>query len=224
MTRTLKLGLLALLLAAGAQAQTTTTYTGTIKDLAQNPVTTGQVNFTLAPATDSTVPGTGRFTPSTIHCNINADGTLSGYVGGVLSGACIVTSNTSLSPTGTSYRICIQPQFATPGSCFYDYALGGSKDISTAAPTLSTGPLNYGGTPGGPGPQGIAGPAGATTYTVVIDTVTANHFALVSANGTMTLVPVSSAVAGTTGITLVDSVTSAIHVLAVTNAALTIIP
>ncbi|MCU1247083.1 MAG: hypothetical protein JWQ49_112 [Edaphobacter sp.] len=137
-----------LLMAAGLHAQTTT-YTGSIKDLALKPVTSGQVTFTLAPSTDSTLPGTGRFTPSTVTCSIKGDGTLAASGSGV--GACVVTSNTALSPAGTSYRICIQPQFATPGSCFFDYATGGSKDISTVAPTLQTGPLNYNGVPGPPG-------------------------------------------------------------------------
>jgi hypothetical protein len=153
MMRILKTGLLcalATLASAAALGQTLTTYTGIIKDLAQNPVTSGQVTFTLAPPTDATVPGVGRFTPVTLSCNINVDGTLSGYVGGIVSGACVVTMNTALSPQGTSYRICIQPQFSTPGSCFYDYALQPSKDISTIVPTLSTGAVNYGGVPGPP--------------------------------------------------------------------------
>jgi hypothetical protein len=137
-----------LLMAVGLHAQTTT-YTGVIRDLALKPVTSGQVTFTLAPSTDSTLPGTGRFTPSTVTCSIKGDGTLAASGSGV--GACVVASNTALSPTGTSYRICIQPQFATPGSCFYDDATGGSKDISTVAPTLQTGPLNYNGVPGPPG-------------------------------------------------------------------------
>jgi hypothetical protein len=136
----------ALVVAAGLHAQTTT-YTGQIKDLALNPVTSGQVTFTLAPSTDSTMPGTGRFTPQTITCNISGSGTLSASGG---FGACTVASNTALSPAGTSYRICIQPGFATTGSCFYDYATGGTKDISTIAPTLRTGPLNYNGVQGPP--------------------------------------------------------------------------
>jgi hypothetical protein len=146
------LSLLALALAVlcGYTPAQTTTYTGTIKDLSLNVVTAGQVTFTLAPPTDSTVPGLGRFTPSTINCTINLNGTLSGYVAGVVSGACIVTSNTALSPTGTSYKICIQPNFSTPGSCFFDYAITATKDITTIVPTLGTGPINYGGAPGPP--------------------------------------------------------------------------
>lgn len=124
----------------------TTIYTGTIKDLAGNAVTSGKVTFTLAPSTDSTIPGSGRFVPTTVSCTINADGSLSAQP----SGACTVASNTSLSPTGTSYKICIQPYFAQPGSCFFDYAVTSTKDISTAAPTLNTGPVNYSGIPGPP--------------------------------------------------------------------------
>src|ERR1700679_2891580 len=92
----------------GLHAQTTT-YTGTIKDLSLNPVTSGQVTFTLAPSTDSTLPGTGRFTPRTITCSITGSGALTASNG---VSACTVASNTSISPSGTSYRICIQPGFA----------------------------------------------------------------------------------------------------------------
>lgn len=157
--------LLTVFLSSIASYGQSTTYTGTIKDLSLNVVTSGQVTFTLTPKTDSTIPGTGRFTPSTITCNINSDGTLSGFVGGTVSGACTVAMNTAISPSGTSYRVCIQPNYATPGSCFYDYATTASKDISTVAPTLPTGPINYGGVPGpiGPiGPQGVPGVVNAT--------------------------------------------------------------
>lgn len=131
-------------------AQTLATYTGVIKDLAQNVVTSGQVTFTLTLPSTATIPGTGTFTPTTISCNINVDGTLSGFVGGVVNGPCMVTMNTALTPAGTAYRICIQPNFNAPGSCFYDYAIAATKDITTVVPTLSTGPLNYSGIPGPP--------------------------------------------------------------------------
>lgn len=139
----------------------TTIYTGVIKDLTGAVVTSGKVTFTLTPSTDSTVPGSGRFVPTTVTCSINSDGTLSAQP----SGACTVASNSSLSPTGTSYKVCIQPYFASPGSCFFDYAITSSKDISTIAPTLSTGPINYGGVPGPQGIQGIQGiPGGSLSY------------------------------------------------------------
>lgn len=149
--------ILLLFLMAGVAHSQTTTYTGTIKDLSLNVVTSGQVAFTLAQPVSSTIPGTGVFVPTTVYCNINADGSLSGYVAGVVSGSCIVASNTAISPSGTAYRICVQPYNTTPGSCFYDYATTSSKDITTVAPTLQTGPLNYNGVPGPPGPQGPVG-------------------------------------------------------------------
>ncbi len=142
----------------GAAFAQTTTYTGTIKDLANNPVTAGQVTFTLTPSTDSSIIGIGRFTPTTITCGINANGTISASGGG----ACVVVSNTALTPTGTAYRICLQPNFITPGSCFYDYAVTTSKDISTVIPTLSTGLVNYQGPPGATGATGAAGVQGPT--------------------------------------------------------------
>lgn len=134
------------------------TYTGIIKDLTGAPVTSGRISFTLAPSTDVTVSGSARFVPTIVSCSISPSGAVVANDG---VSACSVTANTALSPPGTSYRICIQPNFSTPGSCFYDYALGGTKDISTVAPTLNTGPINYGGVPGpvGPlGPRGIQGP------------------------------------------------------------------
>jgi hypothetical protein len=158
-----KFFLIPVLLLAGLLQAQTTTYTGTIKDLALNPVTAGQVQFTLTPPADSTLPGTGRFTPIAVTCNINADGTLSGFVGGVVSGACKVTSNTALSPSGTAYRICIQPYNQTPGSCFFDYAITSTKDITTIAPTLQTGPLNYNGVPG-PALNFLGAWSGTTVY------------------------------------------------------------
>jgi hypothetical protein len=158
--------LLSVLMLAGVTQTQTTTYKGTIKDLALNPVTAGQVQFTLTPPTDSNLPGTRRFTPIAVSCNINADGTLSGFVGGVVSGACTVISNTALSPSGTAYRICIQPYNQTPGSCFFDYAITSSKDITTIAPTLQTGPLNYA-SPGAPGRDRTNGAPGMVTATGV---------------------------------------------------------
>ncbi|CAN5467055.1 hypothetical protein BH10ACI4_BH10ACI4_25060 [soil metagenome] len=133
----------------GAAQSSTQIYTGTIKDLKGATVTSGRITFTLTPSTDITVSGTARFTPSTVSCLINATGNPVATNG---SSACGIIPNLSISPSGTSYRVCIQPYNTTPGSCFYDYALGGTKDISTIAPTLSTGPVNYSGIPGPPGP------------------------------------------------------------------------
>lgn len=137
----------------------TTTWTGIIKDVQNNVVTSGKVTFTLTQSVDATVPGGSRFVPSTVSCSINADGTM-----GIGAGACVTTMNTAISPTGTSYKVCIQPYFAQPGSCFFGYAITASQDITTQVPTPSTGPFNYNplaqGIPGPPGPQG---PIGAPT-------------------------------------------------------------
>lgn len=137
----------------------TTTWTGIIKDVQNNVVTSGKVTFTLTQSVDATVPGGSRFVPSTVSCSINADGTM-----GIGTGACVTAMNTAISPTGTSYKVCIQPYFAQPGSCFFGYAITASQDITTQVPTPSTGPFNYNplaqGIPGPPGPQG---PIGAPT-------------------------------------------------------------
>lgn len=180
-----------LLMTGAAFAQTTQTYTGTIKDLTQQVVTSGQVSFTLTLPNASTIPGVGTFVPTTILCNINTDGTLSGYVAGVASGACIVTANISLSPTGTSYRICEQPYYSTPGSCFYDYALGGTKDISSIVPTLPTGPINYGGVQGPPlDVQGVW--SSTQTYRIGQVVSYSNSVYISLANGNLNNIPSSS--------------------------------
>lgn len=134
-----------------------TTWTGVIRDTSNAIVTSGKVNFTLAPSTDATIPGSSRFVATTTSCTINSDGTL-----GIGTGACVTTMNTALSPTGTSYKICIQPYFAQPGSCFYGFAVLASQDITTQVPTPSTGPFNYNPLAQGlPGPQGPPGSPGA---------------------------------------------------------------
>jgi hypothetical protein len=192
---------------AFASGQTTTTYTGVIKDLSQNVVAAGQVTFELRPSLDATISGFARFVPSTITCSINQatagassaaraanSVTISGLTGhtfvtndivtvsgmtdssfngtftvgsttatsitypqtagntttgsGVISalrstpgpGSCTVTMNTALNPSGTSYRICIQPNYISPGSCFNDYAVVSSRDITTVIPTPTTSP------------------------------------------------------------------------------------
>lgn len=119
-----------------ACGQSLTTYTGTIKDLSGAVVTAGQVTFTLQPGLDSTISGVARFVPSTITCNINGSGNIVSLSGG----SCQVVQNTSLNPAGTSYQICIQPNFISPGSCFNDYAATSTKDITTVVPTPTTSP------------------------------------------------------------------------------------
>jgi parallel beta-helix repeat protein len=123
-----------LLMASAGFAQTTTTVTGTIKDLTGTTVTSGQVTFNLKPSSDTTISGTARFVPTTATCSITASGVKA--LDNV--SACTITNNTSLTPSGTYYLVCIQPQFASPGSCLNWYALGGTQDITTVVPTPST--------------------------------------------------------------------------------------
>lgn len=129
--------LIAFVMFTGVLFGQTTTYTGTVKDLSGALVTSGNVTFTLTPSVDTTISGTSRFSPLTVNCTINGSGALVANDG---VSACVVTQNTALTPTGTSYTICIQPQFTSPGSCFVDYAVTSSKDISTVAPTPQLSP------------------------------------------------------------------------------------
>jgi hypothetical protein len=126
-----------LLFSLAAAAQTTTSVTGTIKDLTNTAVTSGQVTFELKPSLDTTISGSARFSPATVTCGINGAGAVKDQA---LSGTCTVTNNTSLTPSGTYYKVCIQPQFISPGSCFNWYALGTSTDITTVVPTPATTP------------------------------------------------------------------------------------
>jgi hypothetical protein len=131
-----KLPLVWVLLAVAAVAQTTTTVTGTIKDLAGNVVTSGQVTFDLQPGADTTISGSGRFVPTTITCLIDGSGQLTGASG---SGSCVVTQNTALTPAGTYYLVTLWPD-GVPSSKFNWYAVGASQDISTVVPTPGTAP------------------------------------------------------------------------------------
>jgi hypothetical protein len=125
------------LLFSFAAAAQTTSVTGTIKDLTNVAVTSGQVTFELKPSLDTTISGSARFSPSTVTCGINGSGAVKDQA---LSGTCTVVNNTSLSPSGTYYKVCIQPSFISPGSCFNWYALGTSTDITTVVPTPGTTP------------------------------------------------------------------------------------
>lgn len=73
-------GLLMVLLATGASAQTTTII-GTVKDLTGSPVTGGQVTFELRPGGDTTISGNGRFTPQTVTCTINQSNSFNASTG-----------------------------------------------------------------------------------------------------------------------------------------------
>ncbi len=118
-------------------AAQTTTITGTIKDLTNNPVTSGKVVFTLKPSIDTTISGAARFAPGPpVTCYIQTNGTL---LNAAQTAACTVVMNTSLLPAGTSYRVDICPS-NTCESSFNFYALNSSYDISTIVPTPTTGP------------------------------------------------------------------------------------
>jgi hypothetical protein len=119
-----------------ASAQTTTTITGTIKDLTNTAVTSGYVTFTLQPSVDTTISGSARYTPQIITCTITGTGAVKANDG---VSACTVTNNTSLSPSGTSYVVAICAYNAC-SSNFNFYAVGGTTDITTVVPTPTTAP------------------------------------------------------------------------------------
>lgn len=125
----------ALLLSACAFAQTTTSITGTIKDLTQALVTSGKVTFTLQPSRDTTISGIARFSPNTVTCLINGSGQITNLVGGT----CTVTMNTALNPPGSYYRVDYWP-YNVKTSSFTFYAVLSSYDWSTVVPTPTTSP------------------------------------------------------------------------------------
>src|ERR1700739_2742507 len=127
-----KLLLLLILATSAAFGQTTTSVTGTVKDLSNTAVTSGQVSFTLQPGIDTSMSGTARFAPSEIDCTITGTGAVKALDG---VSACTGVNNTAAQPSGPSYKVCIQPQFIQPGSCFVWYATGGSVDITQQVPT-----------------------------------------------------------------------------------------
>lgn len=117
-------------------AQTTTTITGTIKDLTQALVTSGKVTFTLQPSKDTTISGLARFSPAQVVCLINASGLIKAQDG---TSVCTVSMNTALQPTGTYYRVDIWP-YGVKTSSFTFYAVLSSYDWSTVVPTPTTSP------------------------------------------------------------------------------------
>src|SRR5580698_10808 len=134
MKRRLWSGILALL-ASCAWSQTTTTITGTIKDLTQALVTSGQVTFTLSPSRDTTISGIARFSPQVVTCLINSSGQITNQSGG----PCTLTMNTALQPAGSYYTVAIWP-YNVKTSTFTFYAVLSSYDWSTVVPTPTTSP------------------------------------------------------------------------------------
>lgn len=126
-----------LLLACGlALGQTTTTVTGTIRDLTQALVTSGKVTFELKPSRDTTIAGYARFSPQTITCLINASGLIKAQDG---VSVCTLTMNTALQPTGTYYLVKVWPANVAT-STFTFYAVLSTYDWSTVVPTPTTSP------------------------------------------------------------------------------------
>lgn len=144
--RKAKLLLFLLISSLLSSAQTTTTITGTIKDLSQSVVTTGKITFTLKPGIDSTISGFARFTPQVITCGINGSGQVVNWTGGAPgTGSCQITMNTALSPPGTYYQVNICGYYACPQGALFNFnAYSSSVDISTITPTPVTAP-NYAG-------------------------------------------------------------------------------
>lgn len=119
------------LLSGSAFAQTTSTITGTIKDLTGALVTSGKITFTLRPSTDATMSGIARFTGQTITCLINASGLVKAQDG---VSACVITMNTALQPAGSGYLVSFWPGNVKTATIFM-YAISSSIDITTVVST-----------------------------------------------------------------------------------------
>jgi hypothetical protein len=138
MRRLLMLVTILLSLSVLSEAQTTTTITGTVRDLSNALVTSGKVMFTLKPSTDATVSGAARFTPGApIVCRVQANGTI---LANDNIAACTIMKNTALTPAGTFYQVDMCPYNACTAK-FNMYATATSLDISTVTPTPATSPL-----------------------------------------------------------------------------------
>lgn len=140
MRNALKIALFAVIGCSLVLAQTTTTVTGTVKDLTQALVTSGKVTFALTPSRDTTIAGYARFSSQTVTCTITGAGLIKALDG---VSACTVTMNTALQPTGTYYAVCYWPANVKT-ACFTFYAVLSSYDWSTVVPTPTTSPAqNY---------------------------------------------------------------------------------
>jgi hypothetical protein len=122
--------LLCLLLSLPLFGQTTSTITGTIESVEQQPVSTGKVTFTVSPNTDVTLSSIARVTTQTTTCLINSSGNLTNLTGG----ACVITMNTALQPSGSGYITCFWP-YNVKTACIYMYATASTIDISTVVST-----------------------------------------------------------------------------------------
>lgn len=136
MRRVLQIAIFAVLGCSFALAQTTTTVTGTIRDLSQALVTSGKVTFALNPSRDTTISGYARFSPTIITCTITAAGLVKALDG---VSVCTLTMNTALQPTGSYYSVCIWPANVKT-SCFNFFAILSTYDITTIVPTPTTSP------------------------------------------------------------------------------------
>jgi hypothetical protein len=125
-----------LIYALSAQAQTTTTVTGTLKDLTGATVTSGKVTFDLQPSRDTTISGLARFTPQTVTCLLNGSGQIKAQDGVSI---CTMQMNTALQPPGSYYKVCDWPNNVKT-ACFTFYAVLASYDWSTVVPTPATSP------------------------------------------------------------------------------------
>jgi len=133
---------------AGASAAVRLTNSVTISGLTGHTFVANDV-ITVAGMTDSSFNGTftigsvGASTityPQTAGNATTGSGTISALRSSPGPGSCTITMNSALTPSGTSYRICIQANFVTPGSCFNDYAILSTKDLTTVVPTPTTSP------------------------------------------------------------------------------------
>lgn len=131
-----KIVLIVSLWAGFVSAQTTSTITGTVRDLTQALVTSGKVTFQLTPSRDTTISGYARFSSQTVTCTINASGLIKALDG---TSVCTITMNTALQPTGTYYAVCYWPSNVKT-ACFTFYAVLSSYDWSTVVPTPTTSP------------------------------------------------------------------------------------
>lgn len=119
------------LLTGSLFAQTTSTITGTIKDLTGAVVTSGKLTFTLRPSTDVTISGLARFTTQTVTCLINGSGLVKAQDG---VSACVITMNTALQPAGSGYLVSFWPYNVKTATIFM-YAISASIDITTVVST-----------------------------------------------------------------------------------------